>query len=109
MELMTFVREHRSWFGWGAYDRSRNSFPMWLTPAGRSALRSHPDRLQMVYGGLVEPGFKVMPIDFHRDLNEQRSRIRGRAGLSRPRHIRPLAEKIEYVPPPKRRRSRRAA
>ncbi len=98
MELMEFVRQHRSWFGYGAHDRRRKTFPMWLTASGRHALRTRADRPQLVLGGLVEPGYQVMPIDFHRDLNEQRSRVRARAGLSRASYIRPITVKVEWAP-----------
>jgi hypothetical protein len=107
LELMDFVRQHRPWFGYGAFDRSRNTFPMWLTPRGRSALRTCADRPQMILGGLVEPGYQVMPIDFHRRLNEQRSRVRIRAGLSRASYIRPLTQKIEEAPSNSRRTAKR--
>lgn len=106
LEVLDFVRQHRPWFGRGAYDRKRNTFAMWLTARGRIALRSRTDRAEMVFGGLVDPGYQVMPMDFHRDLNEQRGFVRDRAGLSRAAYIRPLTEKIEYAPPSRKRRRR---
>lgn len=108
LELMEFVRQNRAWFGMGAYDRGRNTFPMWLTDRGRKALRTRADRPQLVLGGLIEPGFQVMPIDFHRDLNEQRARLRRRNGLGEPAHIRPLRLLPEPVMQPNRRRARKA-
>src|ERR1700685_206434 len=69
LEFFDFVRSHRPWFGRGAYDRRRNAFPMWLTPAGRIALKTRANRSEMVHGGLVEPGYCAVPLDFHRDLN----------------------------------------
>jgi hypothetical protein len=104
LELMEFVRQHRAWFGYGAYDRQRNTFPMWLTERGRRAVSTHADRPQIVLGGLVEPGYQVMPIDFHRDLNEQRHRSRVRVGLSRPSRIYPLIERAKVPAKPVRRR-----
>jgi hypothetical protein len=108
MDLMEFVRQHRSWFGYGAYDRARNTFPIWLTPAGRDALRTKADRPQLLLGGLVEPGYEVIPSDFHRDLNEQRARQRELAGLSRPSYIRELLLKPEIEQKPRRKSSKRA-
>lgn len=95
LEVLGFVRQHRSWFGSGAYDLKRNTRPMWLTARGRRALRRQADRPEMIFGGLVEPGYKAMPLDFHRDLNEQRSRVRCSRGLLPATYIRPLTEKIE--------------
>lgn len=109
MEVMEFVREHRAWFGYGAYDRSRNTFPIWLTAAGRAALRTKADRPQLILGGLVDPGFQVMPREFHRDVNEQRNHLRKRRGLSRATYLRPLTEKIERVVAPAGKRRRPAS
>lgn len=96
MDLMAFVRSHRPWFGQGAYNEDRTTFAFWLTPVGRAALRRRDPKHDnaVVNGGLVEPGYQVMPArDFHRDLNEQRALVRDRRGLSPPAFIRPLAEK----------------
>lgn len=108
MEFLDFVREHQSWFGRGAYDRRRNAQPMWLTAAGRRALRSCADRPEIMRGGLVEPGYEAVPRDFHRDLNEQRCLQRDRRGLHTS-YIRELTEKPEPAPTMKRRTKRRAA
>lgn len=108
MDLMRFVRSHRAWFQHGAYNKDRTTFSYWLTAAGRAALRRRDPKHDnaVVDGGLVEPGYQVMPArDFHRDLNEQRDLVRQRAGLSMPTFIRPLVEKIEIIPI--QRRSRR--
>lgn len=108
VDLMTFVRAHRAWFGHGAYNPARTTFCFWLTPAGRTALRRRDPKHDnaVVEGGLVEPGYQVMPArDFHRDLNGQRAVARDRRGLSQPAFIRPLTEKIE--PAPIQRRTRR--
>lgn len=78
VDFMTWVREHRSWFGHGAYNRTRTTFQFWLTPAGRAAVRRRDPRHDnaVTNGGLVEPGYQVMPArDFHRDLDEQRRRV----------------------------------
>lgn len=107
--FMTWVREHRSWFGHGAYNPDRTTFLFWLTPAGRAAVRRRDPKHNnaVVNGGLVEPGYQVMPVrDFHRALNEQRNRIRQRHGLSPCAFIRPLTEKSEPEIRPKRRRRR---
>lgn len=92
MELMAWVRAHRRWFRYGPHDRQRNAFPMWLTPAGKLAARqrAHAHDRAPVLGGLVDPGYQAEPREFHRDLNEQRERMRERCGLSQPTFIRPL-------------------
>lgn len=110
LEVLEFVRQHRPWFGSGAYDLKRNTRPMWLTARGRRALRRQAGRPEMVYGGLVEPGYKAMPLDFHRDLNEQRSHVRWLRGLSRATYIRPLRdrteEEVDRKPARKRKKAR---
>lgn len=108
MEFLDFVRTHRAWFGCGAYDRRRNTFAIWLTQAGRSALRTRAERAEMMRGGLVEPGYEAMPLQFHRDLNEQRGIQRARRGLPTS-YIRELMEKPEPMPVRRRRTSPRAA
>lgn len=108
MEFLDFVRQHRAWFGQGAYDRRLNARPMWLTAAGWRALRSCADRPEIMRGGLVEPGYEAAPRDFHRDLNEQRFLQRDRRGL-RTSYIRELIEKPEPMSVRKRRTKRRTA
>lgn len=106
VNFMSWVREHRTWFRMGPYNQERTTFMVWLTPVGRIAVKRRDKRHDnaVVNGGLVEPGYQVMPIlDFHRDLNEQRSRIRKARGLSGAMDIGPLIEKVEVVPTKKRR------
>lgn len=108
-DFMSWVREHRVWFGMGPYNAERTTFMFWLTPAGRSAVKRRDKKHDnaVVNGGLVEPGYQVMPaLDFHRDLNEQRNRIRKGRGLSSAKNIWPLIEKVDQVPIKKQRRKR---
>lgn len=110
MDLMSFVRSHRTWFGSGAYDPDRTTFPFWLTPAGRSALRRRDPAHDsaVVNGGLVDPGYQVMPArNFHRSLNEQRALVREGRGLSKPAFIGPLVERLEPTPLKRRGRKRK--
>lgn len=107
-EDAAFIRAHRNWFGRGPWDDARDTFPMWLTPAGRAALKGLPDDRKPVFGGLVEPGYQCIPLDFHRDLNEQRARNREVAGLSRPSYIRERILKAEPIAPFRKRGNSRS-
>jgi hypothetical protein len=108
-EYAAFIRAHRAWFGQGPWDTRRDTFPMWLTPAGRQALATRPDDSNPVFGGLVEPGYQCIPLDFHRSLHEQRTVLRERRGLSRPAYI-PDEPRVSVEPivRPKRRRKSKA-
>lgn len=111
-ELAAWLRQHRSWFGQGAFNRARDTFPCWLTPRGRAALRKRRrrDDLAPVLGGLVEPGFQVQPREFYRCLWEQRKNVLTKARGYRRTDICLGELRIPYEPmvfKPQRRRSAR--
>lgn len=112
-EFATWIKQHRPWFLWGAWDDRRQTVSYWLTPAGRAAVRRRPARDDSlpVHGGLVEPGWSARPRSFYLDLYEQRLLV-----LTSARGYRPSSVcRGELVPPrlvvefPKRRRRRKAA
>lgn len=112
-DLMSWVAAHRSWFGYGAYNAGRTTFPFWLTPRGRIALRRRrrADDRAPIFGGMVQPGYQVIPFEYHRSLHEQRVWLRERAGLSRPAYIpdSPIVKPEFAATPRRQKRSRRAA
>jgi hypothetical protein len=74
LEWWGWVKRHRTWFCWSAWDPQRQTYAFSLTRIGKKIARRPPRRfdLEPVYGGLVEPGYREDPIlRFHRPLHEQ--------------------------------------
>ena len=63
-EFFDCMREnrHTDWYTIGDWDEERYAAPVWITDQGREALANR-DRYDMepFYGGMVEPGYFVMP------------------------------------------------
>lgn len=64
MEILDWLRRHDDWWVIGKWNDARYAAPVSLTDAGRAALADR-ERYDMepVYGGLVEPGFVVVPAE----------------------------------------------
>lgn len=73
LDIASWMRAHRTWFRTGPWDRSRDTFSISLTSAGRAALRRRATRHDQapVTGGLVEPGHTTaVRFYYHRPLWE---------------------------------------
>ena len=61
-ELFAWTNSHKDWFKWGRWIEKRCAKSLRLTQAGREALK-HRDLYDMepIHGGMVEPGYIVVP------------------------------------------------
>jgi hypothetical protein len=63
MELLSWTDTHSDWFEKGEWNDERYAMPIKLTDAGRDALNNRAlYDMEPVHGGLVEPGFIVIPL-----------------------------------------------
>lgn len=63
MEIQDWMHRHSDWFSVGEWDDDRYAVPVKITDAGRSALEDRDEYdMEPVYGGMVEPGWKCVPI-----------------------------------------------
>lgn len=63
LEMLAWTDQHPDWFIKGEWSDERYAFPLYLTEAGRQALTEREKYdMELVHGGLVEPGFVVTPI-----------------------------------------------
>ena len=61
-ELTAWLRAHPDWTNVGEWEPERCAVPVWITDAGRQALR-HREQYdtEPVQGGMVEPGWECIP------------------------------------------------
>lgn len=63
MEILEWTDRHPDWFVMGEWSDERYAMPICLTDAGRAALTEREKYdMEPVYGGLVEPGYQVIPL-----------------------------------------------
>lgn len=61
-ELIEWLHSHEDWWIIGEWSDERYAAPVSLTDAGKTALANREQYdMELVTGGLVEPGFCVMP------------------------------------------------
>lgn len=62
MELLEWLKSHEDWWIIGEWSDERYAAPVSLTDIGKKALQERElYDMELVNGGLVEPGFCVMP------------------------------------------------
>jgi len=63
MDILDWIRKHRRWFLKGKWNEERYAFPIRLTRLGKEAMfkRERQYDMEPIHGGLVEPGFIVVP------------------------------------------------
>ena len=64
MEILGWIRSHRTWFHFGRWNEDRAARPIRLTAEGKRAVFERPREADMepIHGGLVEPGYIVRPL-----------------------------------------------
>jgi hypothetical protein len=63
MELLEWLNSHKDWWVIGEWSDERYAAPVSLTDAGRAAFAErHRYDMELVTGGLVEPGWCAMPL-----------------------------------------------
>lgn len=64
MDILNWMGKHPRWFLRGKWDEQRYAFPVRLTQAGKEAMFKREQQYDMepIHGGLVEPGYVVMPL-----------------------------------------------
>lgn len=64
MDILGWMDQHPDWFVKGEWSDERYAMPVSLTDAGRVALAEREKYdMEDVYGGLVEPGYVVTPLE----------------------------------------------
>lgn len=62
MEFLEWLNSHKDWWQIGDWSDERYAAPVSLTEAGKAALKEREKYdMELVTGGLVEPGFCVLP------------------------------------------------
>ena len=63
MDIERWISRHKDWFVRGRWSEKRYARPIRLTDAGRAALADRePYDMEPIHGGLVEPGYVVIPL-----------------------------------------------
>ena len=64
MEMMHWLNAHPEWITIGEWSEERCAFPVYITDRGLDALANREQYdMEPVEGGLVEPGWKAIPLE----------------------------------------------